>query len=69
VFLKFVLQKESSSITVCSPGQHKKKNPIVIMSAMHVSFSVFKAWQACTASSMSSTGSGSMQVGGGSSFS
>ena len=41
---------------------------MLIMSAMHVSFSVLEAWHACTANSMTLTGSGSTQVGGGSSF-
>ena len=41
---------------------------MVIMLAMHVSFSILEAWHACTASSMSSTGCGLSWVGGGSSF-
>ena len=41
---------------------------MVIMSAMHASFAVLEARHACTACSMSSTGSGLTQVGGGSSF-
>ena len=38
------------------------------MLAMHISFSELEAWQAWIASLMSYTGSGSTQVGGGSSF-
>ena len=54
-----------SKVTMCSPRQHRKKKPMVIMSAMYISFAVLEAQHALTAKSISLTGSGSTQVGGG----
>ena len=45
---------------MCSPGHHEKEKAKVIMSTMHVSFSVLETWQACTAYWMSLTESGSI---------
>ena len=55
-------------MSLCVHQGNIEKNPTVIMSAMHVSFSMLEARHACTASSMSSTDSGSTRLGGGSSF-
>ena len=62
------LKGSLSKVTVCSPGLHRVEKPIVIMSAMHISVLVLEAQQGYTAWLMSLTGSGSLQVGGGSSF-
>jgi hypothetical protein len=48
-----------SMVNVCSPGQHKKKKPIVIMLAMQVPLSFLEAQQVSTATLISLMGSGS----------
>ena len=55
-----VQQLEGLVVTVCSPRQHEKEKPIMILLTMYISFSMLEPQQACTARFMSSPGSGSV---------